>query len=154
MSKPEKEKKVKEPNTVAATVWTWAKALNVSEDKIGQRLSGKGIHPARGEKIPAIQVFGALNDDKDQALIRKANAEAEAIERKNKIANETFIDVEKASEIFGAKLQAIIERIDAQAAMLDAQLARETNPLTVRKILTQYNEQTKDLARRSMEKSQ
>lgn len=141
-----------EPNTIAFTVWTWGKALAISQEKLNRGLTAIGIHPGRGEKITAVDIFKSLYGDKDAALARKANADAEAVERKNREAAGELIDVEESAKIYGDKMQAIIERLDAMPAMLDSRLAAETSPLIVRQILTEYNEQTKTLARKSMEK--
>jgi phage terminase Nu1 subunit (DNA packaging protein) len=129
------------------SVTTAAVELGVSKETIRRRLAEIGIKTGKGESFTLRQLFDAMGSDPRKELTRLRKAQADAEQRKNRVAEGELIEVEKAAQIYGRKLQAICQRVDAQASLLDSQLALESDPVKIRQILAAYNEQTKAEAR-------
>lgn len=121
--------------------------LGVSKETIRRRLAEIGVKTGKGETFTLRQLFDAMSGDPRKELTRLRRAQADAEERKNRIAEGELIAIEEATQIYGRKLQAICQRLDAQPSLLDSRLAAESDPAKCRQILAEYNEATKDSAR-------
>jgi hypothetical protein len=123
---------------------TLRKYLVAAGHEISKVKSGKG-----GNKFTTLQIHKALAGDKEAAMTRKLQAEADEQERENRVANGELIAVEKAAQIYGKKLQAMAQMLDSMGSQLDSSLAAESDPVKCRSIINNYAENIKRAGRES-----
>ena len=102
---------------ITGTITAWALSIGITRETLVRALVAAGMN-SKPKKLSAREVFNALTGDKEAAMTRKLNAEAEAKERENRIAAGEVIDVESASQIYGKKIAALVQNLDAMPAMI------------------------------------
>ena len=121
--------------------------LGVSKETIRRRLSEIGIKTGAGETFTLRELFKAMSGDPRLELTRLRRAQADAEVRKNKVADNELISVDEAAQVYGRKLGAMSQVLDAMGAQLDARLASESEPTACRKMLNEYAEGVKAAGR-------
>jgi len=127
---------------ISNNLHAWATSLGITRETIQRALSAAGIKYSGG-KIAARDVFTALTGDKEAAMTRKLNAEAEAKERENRIAEGDTIPMEEAVAIYGKKIFALVQQLDAIPALVPGL------SLAQRGVLVSKLESIKEQARKS-----
>lgn len=84
----------------------WAKALGMSRDTIHKRLNKSGIQFESDVPITAMDIWTALSVDseKDAAMTRKLNAEAEARERENEKESGNLVSVPEMERLLWSRI--------------------------------------------------
>ena len=107
----------------------------------------KGNPGKKGRQFTVLEIHHALAGDKEAAMTRKLQAEADEQERENRVANGELISVEQAAQVYGRKLGSMCQMLDAMGAQLDSRLAAATEPVECRKIINEYCESVKKSGR-------
>lgn len=128
---------------ISGNIATWAKALGIHRDALTRRLNRSDVKFGAGDLIPARDVYKALSGDKDAAMVRKLQAEAEAQERDNRKEDGELLEsaaIEK--KLWQDLLQPLRTEIE-QMPKTYAAMANPQDPETARKVLEQWVEKTK-----------
>jgi len=126
-----------------ATVNYWAKSLGKAEPSLRQGLTRAGIQLIAGKKYSAREIYHALTGDKAAAQTRVHIAEAEKLERENKIANGEIclvIDVEKL--LWENCLLPLRQMLESLPASMSAQ-CNPANPELAQTVLQAWVEDVK-----------
>jgi hypothetical protein len=135
------------------TIFSGASECEISEATLRKYLVSAGHEISKsdrgkaGQKFTTLQIHKALSGDKNAAMTRKLQAEADEQERENRVANGELIHIDEAAQVYGRKLQAMCQALDAMGAQLDSRLAAETTPAGCRKMVNEYIEQIKEAGR-------
>lgn len=101
---------------IKATLHAWAESVGVTRETLKRALSNAGI--AREKEITAQEIITALTGDKEAAMTRKLNAEAEAKERENRLAAGEIVTIEEAESLYGKKIGALVQQLDSLPALI------------------------------------
>lgn len=138
---------------LTATLFAWQTELCMDGDTLRRKLAKAEIkHEPRG-LIRAREIIKALVGGKDEALIRKATAEAIAIERENKVADGLLVELPVAEKaIWQALLMPLKQELELMPEKLAALVSPE-NPEGAQQILQDWVEQIKKQIGNENEKS-
>jgi hypothetical protein len=126
---------------ISNTLYEWAKCLRTTRETLGKKLESNGVRLTPKQKIPALDIFNAITGDKEAAMTRKLMAEAEEKERDNRIAAGEIITVEEAAALYGKKVSALVQNLEALSASVPGLTFEQ------RQILNQHIEMCKTMAR-------
>ncbi len=101
-----------------ATIHIWSNTIGIDRKTLTQALARSGKAVKDGEKIGAREVFEAITGDKEAAMTRKLNAEAECKERENRLAVGEIVTIEEAAALYGKKISALVQPLDALPALV------------------------------------
>ena len=128
---------------VSATLTMWSKSLGVDRQQIQRALTRNGVMTSDREEIQARDIFNAMTGDKEAAMTRKLLAEAEEKERDNRMASGEILTAEEADAKLGGKLTAVVQGLDALAALVPGLTLEQ------RQILVTQVESIKEKARQA-----
>ena len=98
---------------ITGTIHEWANSIGIARETLETALSRAGIVTQPREQVPASSVFKSMTGDRDAAMTRKLNAEAESKERENRMEAGETITVESALEIYGKMVAALVQDLDS-----------------------------------------
>jgi hypothetical protein len=128
---------------IEGSVTAWAVALGIHRDALKRRLFEAGIKFEAREDLTAKEVFDSFTGDKDKAMARKLNADADARERDNrKEAGELFELPAIEKKLWMDFLQPA-RLLGEQMAEQIAGLCNPQEPDTAKKVLHQWWEKFK-----------
>jgi len=110
---------------ISATMTRWAVNLGMHRDALKRRLVESGIPFGDATELTAADVFKASHGDKEKALTRKLNADADDQERKNKVADGELLQLPAIEK----KLwQDLLQPLRLEIEQMSEQLAGMCNP--------------------------
>ena len=116
---------IEENFALAFTAHQWYQALSMHADTFAKRLSAAGITPEAHGLIAARDVMKAMGNDKDQAIARKNNADAEAREMENAQARKELLNMVECDKIIWSELLAPLRQ---ELEQMPKQLGIQCNP--------------------------
>lgn len=122
--------------------WTLARAaaeFGVTRETIRRGLARDGAKPATDYSTR--EIFRAIGGDFRFESTRRQRAEADRIERENRLADGEIITVEEALAIYTGKVAALVQNLDALPSLVPG------ITLEQRQILVTHIEAAKKLAR-------
>lgn len=103
---------------IAHTLYEWARELGTTRETLGKKLIQNGFQLQDREKISAKDIWLAMACDKEAAMTRKLNAEAEAKERENRKEAGEIVTVEEAAALYGRKIAALVQRLESLPSLV------------------------------------
>lgn len=130
---------------IELTLFGWQDELGIEVKTIRSRLIKAGVEIIPHQKLSAYTVLTALSSkgEKDEALTRKAMAEAESIERENKKEDGLLIDLPEADKAIWSR---VLSPLRTELETMPDRLAGLVNPDEQERahgILQDWVEQTK-----------
>ena len=123
------------------TINTAAAEFCVSKDTIRRGLNREGIEPA--ETYTTKEILRAMGGDFRFESTRRQRAEADRLERENRLADGEIVTVDEAAEVYGNKLAAIVQNLDSLPALVPG------ISLNQRQVLVEKIEAIKEQARQA-----
>lgn len=114
--------------------WTLSLAsveFGVSKDTIKRGLNREGIESA--ETYSTAEIVRSMGGDFRYESTRRQRAEADRLERENRIAAGEIVPIEEADDLYGKMVTALVQRLDSIPSLIPGiTLAQKT---TLREIL-------------------
>lgn len=135
----------KNTTAITGTIQAWSIALNLDPSTIKRKLTVAEIKFEAGSPISALHIFKALTEEseKDKAMTRKLNAEAQARERDNRKEDGELFELPAIErKLWTDLLQPLQQELNQMPNGL-AGLCNPQEPEVPKKVLTQWVEKTK-----------
>jgi hypothetical protein len=103
---------------ISATLHQWVASLGIDRETLERALGKSGVIVVARKPVAASDIFRAITGDKEAAMTRKLNAEAEAKERENRMASGEIVTVEEAAALYGRKIAALVQRLESLPSLV------------------------------------